>query len=526
MMNWKRLVGLLVLALAPLTAFAEDLGMGRISFIQGQVQIQPAGTKEWQVASVNVPVQAGDRFWTPEDARLELQFQNGTILRLDYKSTLDVLSLDEKAMQFHLSMGHLLLRSSRQPAKTIQVDLQDSSLVVQDKALFRVDIAPDGGEEFGIFQGAMEIAAAGSKTRIRTGEMLSLEKGSAEVSPLRAADEWEQWNTDRDREQTKAAGASPYLPPELSAYADDLNANGDWVSVPEYGYCWSPRVAVGLGWAPYRQGRWLWMDDDWVWISAEPWGWAPYHFGRWTWYAQRWCWVPPIRGEIRWGGGYVGWVHTPNHIGWVPLGPGESFRRGGGFRGQFHNVPHAGATTVVARDVFAHGRVVPVNGRESIFSGNNRQLGLPDVRPDARVHVGPAVPANRRPSQSIRSQSVDQLRQEHPQLRVVPPQTHQYRPGYNHGGSSGAGPAQVRPAPAAGGAVWGNRSVERMWWVSPKTSGGNENAPRNPPPAPSSGGQVHGNRLGHTPQESGGGNSRPESRGDNGGGGNFHGGRR
>jgi len=241
---------------------AENLGIGRISFIQGEAQIQPAGTKEWQVASVNVPVRAGDRFWTPEDARMELQFQNGTVLRLDYKSTLDVLNLSETMMQFHLSMGHLLFRSSRRPTKTIQVDLPDSSLVVQDKALFRVDLTPEG-EEFGLFQGAMQVATSANKTQIRTGEMLTLENGSAEVSPLTPEDEWERWNTQRDQGQLKAAAAAPYLPPELNAYADDLNSNGDWVNVPDYGYCWEPRIAVGIDWAPYRLGHWVFMDDDW-----------------------------------------------------------------------------------------------------------------------------------------------------------------------------------------------------------------------------------------------------------------------
>ncbi|NTV53474.1 MAG: FecR domain-containing protein, partial [Candidatus Firestonebacteria bacterium] len=452
-MNWLKGLALGVLCLAPSLVSAEDLGAGRISFIQGQAQIQPAGAKDWQVASVNVPVRAGDRFWTPEEARLELQFQNGTVVRLDTKSTLDVLSLTEDAMQFHLSMGHLLFRTSRKPAKIIQVDLPDSSLVVQDKALFRVDITPDGGEEFGIFQGAMEIATSGSKTRIRTGEMLSLENGSSEVSPLKAADEWEQWNTDRDREQMRAAAASPYLPPELNVYADDLNRNGEWVNVPDYGYCWTPRVGISLGWAPFRFGSWLWMDDDWLWVSSEPWGWAPYHYGRWTYYSNRWCWVPPLRGEIHWGHGYVGWIHTPRYIGWVPLAPGEEFRRGVPFRGQFHNVPHAGASTVVERGGFASGRMVPINPRENIFAAGKHQVGSPDIRPAGNLHVGPAVSANRLPSKAIRSQDIRQIRQQHPQLRVVPPQTHQYRQGYRNSerGQIVRGqprPAMVQPQPA------------------------------------------------------------------------------
>ena len=47
-MKWKWLVGMGILWFFPLVGSAEDLGAGRISFIQGQAQIQPAGTKEWE----------------------------------------------------------------------------------------------------------------------------------------------------------------------------------------------------------------------------------------------------------------------------------------------------------------------------------------------------------------------------------------------------------------------------------------------------------------------------------------------
>ncbi len=478
MMSWKWLIGLNVFVLCPLTVTAAvDLGAGRISFIQGFAQIQPAGSKEWQVASVNVPIRAGDRFWTAEDARMELQFKNGTILRLDYSTTLAVLNLDETAMQFHLSMGHLLFRSSRKPTKTIQVDLPDSSLVVQDKALFRVDITPEGGEEFGLFQGSMEIASAGSKARIRTGEMLTLENGSAEVTPLQPADEWEQWNTNRDLTQSNAAVSAQYLPQELNVYANDLNNNGDWVNIPGYGYCWEPRVGIAVGWAPYRSGRWIWMNEDWVWVSLESWGWAPYHYGRWVSYSDRWCWVPPVRGESHWGPGYVGWIHTPRYVGWVPLAPGEILRRGESVQGRYHNLPHSGATTVVERAGFIRGQVVPITLQGNLVASGNYKVGLPGIRPHGIMHVGPVVPSNRLPAPAIRALNVQQLRQQHPALHVVPPQTHQYRPGYNAPRPAAQGVRGRAPAPVPGaGGVWGNRSVKNMWWVNPKAAG----APRAP----------------------------------------------
>ncbi len=41
-------------------------------------------------------------------------------------------------------------------------------------------------------------------------------------------------------------------------------------------------LRVAVGWAPYRYGRWTWVDwYGWTWVSYDSWGWAPYHYGRW-----------------------------------------------------------------------------------------------------------------------------------------------------------------------------------------------------------------------------------------------------
>ena len=42
-------------------------------------------------------------------------------------------------------------------------------------------------------------------------------------------------------------------------------------------------VAVAVGWAPYRYGRWAWVRPwGWTWVDNAPWGYAPFHYGRWV----------------------------------------------------------------------------------------------------------------------------------------------------------------------------------------------------------------------------------------------------
>src|SRR5207237_1523080 len=89
----------------------------------------------------------------------------------------------------------------------------------------------------------------------------------------------------------------------------------------------------------------------WTLVSYEPWGWAPYHYGRWFYYNYAWAWWPgPVYPAYRpfWAPAFVSFFGFGRHfgfgvgfgfgsIGWLPIGPCDSFfpwwgRRGlGGF---------------------------------------------------------------------------------------------------------------------------------------------------------------------------------------------------
>jgi len=70
------------------------LDMMRLSLIEGEVEINTEETGEWVPASINMPIQEGDRIWAAERGRVELQFKNGTYLRLDHKTALEGLTIE------------------------------------------------------------------------------------------------------------------------------------------------------------------------------------------------------------------------------------------------------------------------------------------------------------------------------------------------------------------------------------------------------------------------------------------------
>lgn len=439
-MDMKKLYVLVISAfilILPALSSAATLGLSRISFMEGDVQVRTEEAAEWMPASINTPLKEGDSIWCPDGGRAELQMRDGTVLRLDERSSLDILALDEELMQFHLGMGHLYAKTGKLKEETLQVDLPDSTLLVDGKARLRVDITDKGDEEISIFKGSVYVESGAGKTRVRTGEMLTNgDRGSADISPLDPPDAWEKWNTQRDRKLADKRRSSRYLPEELASYAADFDTNGEWVVIRDYGYVWRPTVIYSDDWSPYRVGRWTWVGGDYVWISYENWGWAPYHYGRWINVPARgWCWVPPARNEVYWAPGYVGWVSTSTYVGWVPLAPGETYY-GRGYYGRnsvnittvnvrttvvnnvYRNVSVNNAVTVVKRDSFVSGRPAYVKPRENVFVRGQMTVGRPDIQPRREAYmplVKPIAPA-KLPPPALRRPPIRQLQERHPLL--------------------------------------------------------------------------------------------------------------
>ncbi|MBC7349527.1 MAG: hypothetical protein H5U05_06100 [Candidatus Aminicenantes bacterium] len=133
-----------------------------------------------------------------------------------------------------------------------------------------------------------------------------------------------------------AAPPAVYGEISISFIYDYLGRYGFWVNYNPYGYVWVPR-GVGRHWRPYTQGRWVWTEYGWTWVSNHPWGWIPFHYGRWGWDNRLgWFWVP----DVIWAPAWVVWRFGDLYIGWAPLPPGVEFVAGYGLRWPRRDLPH------------------------------------------------------------------------------------------------------------------------------------------------------------------------------------------
>jgi hypothetical protein len=315
--------------------------VARVSFLGGNVSFQAAGGDQWTQASLNRPLGTGDKVYTDNESRIELEIGTGDI-RLDQNSTFDLLNLDDSKAQIELTDGVMSLHVRRiDSGESFEVDTPTLAFVISQPGDYRVDIAPQGTSTMiTVFNGSGDVYGENNASySVRSGSSYRFNDSALhdyEVLDVPRPDAFDQWCSSRDARYTHSVSRQ-YVPEGTIGYAD-LDDNGSWSDVPQYGNVWYP-TTVAADWAPYRSGNWVWIDPwGWSWVDGNPWGFAPSHYGRWAYIGNRWGWCPGRRssdvaiyapalvGFI--GGG--GWgtsisIGGGGPVGWFPLGPRDVY---------------------------------------------------------------------------------------------------------------------------------------------------------------------------------------------------------
>ena len=396
-----------ICSMIPFSLFADTIGSARISLMEGDVLVQNKDTgTEWIAASINVPLISGDKIWVPENGRSEIQFLGGSYIRADKNTGLDITRLNSDSegniTQVAVTQGRTYIHynGSADSNSLFQVDTPLVSAMAYSSAIFDVFVYEDGYTEVSVIKGTVSVEGQHGNTKVDSGDMLSVSADKyAELSPRRSNDGWLSWNVSRDSSVARTGTSIKYLPSTLYDYGADFDQYGHWVHTPDYGYVWSPIITVN-SWAPYSNGRWIWMNNDYVWVSCEPWGWVPYHYGRWAFsIGIGWFWVPPALNDVFWGPGFVAWINTPTYISWVPLAPGEIYYGHGHYghhsvnvtkvniknihvKNVYVNAKVGHAVSVIHHDDFTKGKHVKVTNAPAnpFFSGMRVSAGRPSVK--------------------------------------------------------------------------------------------------------------------------------------------------
>lgn len=314
--------------------------VARLGYMSGAVSFSPAGQSDWDRATLNRPMGAGDRLWTDRAARAEIQV-GAALIRMDAETSVAVLNLDDRIAQLQLTQGTLNVRVRRlAPGQSVEVDTPNLAFTLRQPGDYRIAVDPNGqatdiivrqgqGEAYG--DGAAYVIDASQPYRF-TGTGLR----EYEYLPVPPLDEFDRWARGRDLRYDNSR-SSRYVAPDVIGY-QDLDDNGTWRVEPDYGDIWIPN-RVASGWAPYRDGHWAWIDPwGWTWVDDAPWGFAVTHYGRWAHIRGTWCWIPgPVRAPAYYAPALVVFLSGGNFqlsissgpvggVAWFPLAPREIYR--------------------------------------------------------------------------------------------------------------------------------------------------------------------------------------------------------
>lgn len=333
-----RALATVALALFLSSALAEadpPARVGRLGLIENDVEFRVDRSSPPMPATGNWPLSSGASLTTGDDGRVEAWI-GSTAYRIAEDSEIEFPRIDDARVEVRVRQGSLTVSVlDRDQADDIELSMPEGSVRFVTPGRYRIDV--DGAHsELRVQAGRAVFDDGRQVTQVSAGQRYAQwDDGNSQFDADRGADAFDRWVAGRES-GTYAATARRYVSPHMTGY-QDLDLWGDWRSAPEYGAIWYPR-AVADDWAPYRHGRWAWIEPwGWTWIDQAPWGFAPFHYGRWVLVAGRWGWVPG-RPSVRpvYAPALVGWLGEPGWrvsfsfgaapaVGWFPLAPREVY---------------------------------------------------------------------------------------------------------------------------------------------------------------------------------------------------------
>lgn len=301
------------------------LPFARVRFQEGGLRVVRQDGYEEDL-NTNSPVFAGDRVFSPGDNRAEIQLPDGSVVRLDRSTELEIYDLGGDGRNFDRP-SVLALRSGSVQVdaggpQALRIDTSAAAVYPLETSAFRIDAEPGGPVRVTVERGRVEVAGEERSVEVFTGQRTQVQAGQNPRPAWRVnlfnRDRFDDWVAERDdifRLRGARSEAYRQMPDEVRPYYGELSSYGDWVYTETYGWVWSPR-GVEDDWRPYWNGYWSPGPYGPVWVGYEPWGWSVYRYGRWSFQlGLGWVWAP---GRY-FAPAHVYWYYGPDSMGWSPL---------------------------------------------------------------------------------------------------------------------------------------------------------------------------------------------------------------
>jgi FecR protein len=302
-------------ALLTLPALADSQArIVRLSDVQGSVQIDKNTGLGFENAFLNLPITQGAQVRTRDRGRAEIEFEDGSTLRLTPNTTVEFSSLGLKDSGKRISVINLVegmayVNWLGKSGDEFSMNFSHEKISLDHPAHFRVQASPEIAK-LAVFKGNVDVDAPTGKVMVEKKKTATFDAAdndkytlakNVEEGPL---DSWDK-EASSYHDQYAKNNSSPY-----GYGVSDLNYYGAYSNVPGYGMMWQPYF-TGVGWDPFMNGAWSFYSGyGYMFASAYPWGWMPYHYGNWMFVpSMGWMWQP---------GGFNNWLTVPRFAGTMP----------------------------------------------------------------------------------------------------------------------------------------------------------------------------------------------------------------
>jgi hypothetical protein len=304
-------------ALLALPALADSQArIVRLSDVQGSVQIDKNTGMGFENAFLNLPITQGAQVRTRDNGRAEIEFEDGSTLRLAPNTSVDFSALSLSDAGKHVSVVNLVegmayVNWLGKGGDEFSLNFSREKISLDHAAHFRVQASAETAA-VAIFKGEVDVEGPSGKLDVVKRTTASFDAADDDKYTVAnnvadaALDSWDKEATTYHDQYSKN-NSTPY-----GYGVSDLNYYGAYSNVPGYGMMWQPYFA-GVGWDPFMDGAWSWYPGyGYMFASAYPWGWMPYRYGNWTFVPGfGWMWQP---------GGFNSWGTGPRVSGTLPVG--------------------------------------------------------------------------------------------------------------------------------------------------------------------------------------------------------------
>jgi hypothetical protein len=254
-------VTLVLLAVAACALFAlpamadSQARIVRLSDVQGSVQIDKNTGLGFENAFVNLPITQGAQLRTRDGGRAEIEFEDGSSMRLTPNTTVEFskLSLSDSGKRIsEVNLVDGMAYVNWIGKDDLSLNFSHQKLTLDRSAHFRVDASAQVAD-LAVFKGDVDVEGPAGKVTVEKKKTATFDADDKYTMGNKIAeaplDSWDK-EAISYHDQYAKNNSSPY-----GYGVSDLNYYGSYTNVPGYGSMWQPYF-TGVGWDPFMDGAW------------------------------------------------------------------------------------------------------------------------------------------------------------------------------------------------------------------------------------------------------------------------------